>query len=134
MIPNVSLKSIEFKKYHDEGAAMSSVRVNLSNGYSSPVFENVYWTEHSNHETITFDPSTPIREVAAHDGKYWAGNIHFRDSEGKDISVYNPSNDTHQTTEYRFGDNEELIGVYGIKDKRSYFSSFGFIVKVKSNI
>ena len=37
MIPDVSIKSLEFKKYHPEGSALSSIRVNLSNGYSSPV-------------------------------------------------------------------------------------------------
>ena len=74
-----------------------------------------------------------IREVAAHDGQYWTGKIRFMDSSGKEVYVYNPSNDNHKTTSYMLSDDEELIGVYGVKDRRSYFSSFGFIVKVKAN-
>ena len=54
------------------------------------------------------------------------------DEAGNEVSVYNPSNDTHNTTSYRLNYDEELIGVYGVKDKRSYFSGFGFIVKVKA--
>ena len=37
---------------------------------------------------------------------------------------------TYPGKEHQLGDNEELIGVYGIKDKSEYFSAFGFIVKV----
>ena len=29
-------------------------------------------------------------------------------------------------------ENEELIGVYGEKDKQDYITSFGFVVKVNS--
>jgi len=36
------------------------------------------------------------------------------------------------TAAYRLGKDEELIGVYGVKDRAAYFSSFGFIVKVKA--
>ena len=43
MLPDVSLQSLEFQKYHSDGSAVSSVRVNLSNGYSSPLFENFNW-------------------------------------------------------------------------------------------
>lgn len=42
---------------------MSSVRVNLSNGEASPVFENEHNNHHLNHETFNFDPDSPIREV-----------------------------------------------------------------------
>ena len=84
---------------------------------------------HADLETINFDPDTPIREVAAHDGKYWTAQIIFMENAGKEFYAYNPSNATQKTTAYRLGENEELIGVYGLKDKSSYFSSFGFIVK-----
>ena len=52
---------------------------------------------------------------------------------GNEVYAFNPTDDTPKTTAYRLRDNEELIGVYGVKDKRSYFSSFGFIVKVRPN-
>ena len=64
------------------------------------------------------------------------------DSEGNEVYVYNPTNDsgiTTRTTTYQLGENEELIGVYGVNEPptdqlvKTYLSSFGFIVKVKQN-
>ena len=39
---------------------------------------------------------------------------------------YDPS------SRYELADNEELIGVYGVKDYYENLSTFGFVVKVKS--
>ena len=61
------------------------------------------------------------------------GDICFNPSGSVGI-CYDPTN--HITTskvEISLADNEELIGVYGVKDKRAYFTSLGFIVKVKKN-
>ena len=41
---------------------------------------------------------------------------------------YNPDNHNHGTTVYEMAQNEELIGVYGVKDKQAYYTSFGFLV------
>ena len=67
MNPNAFLESIEFKTNElnmENTATVSSVRVNLSNGESSPVFEKSDQT-HYYPETINFDPNTPIRAVEA---------------------------------------------------------------------
>ena len=44
MNPDVFIESIEFKSRHEYSHYVSSVKVNLSNGESSPVFENSDWT------------------------------------------------------------------------------------------
>ena len=55
----------------------------------------------------------------------------FLDKGGKLIDKYNPMNHrVHEGTKYELQENEELIGVYGVKDLAEYFNSFGFIVKV----
>ena len=68
---------------------------------------------------------------AAH---YATEKIRFMDGSGNEVYVYNPTNHQHSTTSYhQLSENEELIGVYGVKDMWEYFTSFGFIVKVKPN-
>ena len=59
-------------------------------------------------------------------------SIGFLDSAGTRVYDYNPSNSNIPTKKYQLGYNEELIGVYGVKDKKSWFTSFGFIVKVNT--
>ena len=89
---------------------------------------------HYHPETINFDPSTQIRAVAAYDPGYgFIARIRFMDSVGSELFEYNPLNSTTSTTTYQLGENEELIGVYGNKDKGTWFRNFGFIVKVKQN-
>lgn len=113
---------------------MSSARVNLSNGESSPAFENSDHAQQANHETISFDPNIPISAVAALDISHDTGSLYrlrFMDSAGNEVYAYNPSNTTVPTTTYQIGKNEELIGIYGVKDKSEWLSSFGFIVKLK---
>ena len=106
--------------------------MNLSNGESSPEH-----AEQANHETISFDPSIPIRAVAAmdvfHDTGSYSYRIRFMDSAGNEVYAYNPSNATVPTTTYQIGKNEELIGIYGVKGTSEWLSSFGFIVKMKDN-
>ena len=47
MQPDVTIQSIEFKTYSQSSTAVSSVKVILSNGESSPVFEKSgYKTNH----------------------------------------------------------------------------------------
>ena len=89
MDPDGSLKSIEFKTSCDDCSGVSSVRVSLSNGFSSPVFEKSDHT-HYNHETFNFDPNTPIRAVEAYDGGNKVYRIRFMDSAGRKVYEYNP--------------------------------------------
>ena len=83
---------------------MTSARVNLSNGESSPAFENEDHAQQANHETISFDPSIPIRAVSAldvsHDTGSYTYRIRFMDSAGNEVYAYNPNNATVPTTTY----------------------------------
>ena len=58
------------------------------------------------------------------------------DKQGSQVSIYDPKDFINKYPggqEHHLSDNEELIGVYGEKDKFDCFSSFGFIVKVREN-
>ena len=131
--PDVTLKSLEFCGDKD---LIASVKCNLSNGQSSPVFCKVggKYSE-SNPKTIEFD-STPIRTVSAADEQdhdFEDGNMHrikFLDGVGNQVFIYE-NGYTGQETEHQIRENEELIGVYGVKNKNLFFTSFGFILKVK---
>ena len=131
MDPEVSLKSIEFESI---GKGISSVKVNLSNGESSPYFEAEYeYYGHENHEVIKFDkaPVSSIRAVDAYDSEDLIGALQFYDKD-KVVYDYNPEDySTKENLRYQLNSNEELIGVYGVKDNWYRFKTFGFIVKVK---
>ena len=75
MDPGVRIESIEFKTDCDVCVHLSSIKVNLSNGQSSPVFENSEWPHHDNHEKIEFDPSTPITAVSGFEANDVTGKI-----------------------------------------------------------
>ena len=51
--------------------------------------------------------------------------------DGKEVYFYNPDNHPHAVKERHLAENEELIGFYGVKDKEDYFTTFGFLVKVR---
>ena len=55
----------------------------------------------------------------------------FLDSDNNEIDTYNPNNIEQKGPVHEIGDNEELIGVYGIKDEFKHLTGLGFIVKVK---
>ena len=90
--------------------------------------------QQKNHESIYFDdPDIQIKAVEAHgisDTESYLYQIGFTDSAGNEVESYNPRNTSIPTTKFQLGENEELIGVYGVKNKRSWLTSFGFIVKV----
>jgi len=75
-----------------------------------------------------------VRAVQARDedgGYTYVRRVTFLDSEGIEIDSYNPENKERLGVMHEIEANEELIGVYGIKDKRWCFTGFGFIVKVR---
>ena len=58
------------------------------------------------------------------------------DSEGNVFYKYDPSayNTYGDIISYQLGENEELFGIYGSYGNESrWFTTFGFIVKVKAN-
>ena len=59
----VKLESLELKMAGENSRALGSVKVNLQNGQSSPVFEQEANEHFAGAETITFDPNVSIRAV-----------------------------------------------------------------------
>ena len=56
----------------------------------------------------------------------------FLDKNGGVIDHYNPNNRARQGNIHEIAENEELIGVYGVRNKAEWLSTFGFIVKVRN--
>ena len=118
---------------------MGSVKVTLSDGKSSPLFEQcdippLFEENFGKYEKIDFDPNVPIRAVKANLINPSLG-IAFFNSKGEIVYDYDPG--YYHGIEY-YGppltwleDNEELVGVYGIRHNDGFFENFGFIVKVK---
>ena len=140
MNPNDSLHSLEFKMRSRIG--LGSVKVNLVNGESSDALEKSgvsgdyadFWHD----EKIWFKPDNSIREVGACTKMNSIVLLQFYDSTGNKQHEYNPydrecgNRGVSEEIRHEIADNEELIGVYGVMDKMDSMSSFGFIVKVKS--
>ena len=57
--------------------------------------------------------------------------VKFYDEKARMICEYNPQRSKLGHVKHRIGEKEELIGVYGVKGFQSYFTSFGFLVKVR---
>ena len=68
MFPDVKLKSIQFKTGYEE-MGLASVKVNLTNEYTSEVFEQPGEEIYSN-ETIEFDPNRHVAAVTAREFFY----------------------------------------------------------------
>ena len=122
---NVSLQSFEMKSY---ASVLSSVRCVLSNGISSPVFENEQ-VNHDQDQTVMLS-SNKVRFLQANDeGGDSVSRLFFMDQSRKDIASYNPLEMKKKGAVLKLRDEESLIGVYGVMGKKNYFTSFGFIVK-----
>ena len=64
-------------------------------------------------------------------GHYGVARAVFLDKDDKQINCYNPKAKDFSGTTREIGENEALIGVYGVKDKENFFTSFGYIVLTK---
>ena len=49
----------------------------------------------------------------------------------EEICSYNPHERNDPVIEQVLREDEELIGVYGVKDKSNYLTTFGYIVKIR---
>ena len=57
--------------------------------------------------------------------------LKFLDKDDKEICAYNPNERNDSEIDQVLRDDEEIFGVYGVKDKNNYLTTFGFIVKVR---
>ena len=68
----------------------------------------------------------------SHAGADYTYSIFFFNSAGNEVASYNPGGITSKNgPTFDIAENEEIFGVYGVKDKKDYFTSFGFIVRTK---
>ena len=114
MPSNVSLRSLEFRKVRED--SISYVCCTLTNGVTSGAIEGEGVTSHAARHVINFDASKVIRSVIAFDNN--SNNVcrvRFNDGAGNEIYSYNPNNDHKRGAMHEVHENEELIGVYGVK-------------------
>lgn len=130
---DVHLKSITFSTFGVSQTVVSSVQCTLSTDEKSPLFDTKGVDQHHS-KTINFDAARPVRSVQARDNSNspYTHAVTFLDRDGSVIDIYNPNNDAREGVVHAIAEDEELIGVYGVRNKaNSYFSNFGFIVKIK---
>lgn len=87
---------------------------------------------------INFDANKKVKRVQAiKNGGGFVAAMTFFDKRNQEIGFYDPNKWNQKQglihEIHEIGDNEELIGVYGVKDKNLYFYNFGFIVKVRQD-
>ena len=88
----------------------------MTNGRKSPVFEDPH-SFHYSPKKVLFDQSSRIRAVAAAENKKGTWNMQFRDEDENVVCEYNPFKNKDKVSLRKLGENEELIGVYGVKDQ-----------------
>ena len=133
MPANVSLRSLMFSYSHHSGGAFSAIKCTLTDDQQSPLF-TLDGEERHHTKVINFPGNNKVAKVQAYDGNESAYTLSlgFTDKYGVLIDSFMPNPDYPPNQVAHFiAENEELIGVYGVKDKIVYFSSFGFIVKVR---
>ena len=128
MSSNARLQSLEFG-YHD---AISSVRCTLSDTNSSPVFAHK-GTLHESPKTIAFNANNPVRYIRASETRDCVQQIYFLDQHKNVIDGYDPFSIGNFGREIELRTSEEIVGVYGVVDKRDWLTSFGFITKMRNS-
>ena len=73
-------------------------------------------------KVIATSNSNPWRFVTA---------LKFLDKYDEQICSYNPNERNDPVIEQDLREDEEIIGVYGVKDKSNYLTTFGYIVKIR---
>ena len=131
MSPDVGLKAIQFKTAVSHPAIASVVCI-LSNEQHSPVFEKKgVVLDHSKTKTVTFNLPNPVRRLHVKTTTNMINSIFFMDKVGNEIESYEAQiGEGLEEQLIQLASNEEIFGVYGVKDSSDHFTSFGFIIKV----
>ena len=70
-----------------------------------------------------------VRAIAVNENTDSLSSIFFHGANNRKLCSYNPSGSyREQEFSVELKDTEMLIGVYGVKNKKHYFTSFGFLV------
>ena len=88
-----------------------------TNNQPSPLFDTT-GTVQFRQKIINFDVNRPVKSVQARSGSNCASKVYFLDKDGQEIDFFNPGNFEREGIIHGIGDNnEELIGVYGVRNK-----------------
>ena len=121
MPSGTALTSLTFKsgfKEHIIWNRVCSVQCHLTNNQESPVFEKAGVT-FKDLKVVNFPTDTQVRTVYGREGDRdrCVHKIEFLDNEGNSIGEFDPLNaGKGNGQEFNIGENESLIGVYGVKD------------------
>ena len=86
--------------------------------------------KHEQQGQVNFDPERPVCSIKASVyAQYKIPAIGFFDKDGELITCYDPEGYGFEvnTIERTLKSNEEIVGVYGVKDTAKWFTSLGFI-------
>ena len=96
----------------------------------SPTFE-MAGIEHEIESHVVFADSKLVRSIQCCDnrGSEQIRKLWFLDKDSKKIGWYNPVRQRIEGVKYHLEEGTELIGVYGVCKKRSFLTTFGFLVR-----
>ena len=127
---DVSIQQIGYKT---DGSDFTAFQCTLTNGQTSPIFERD--NGHGGHlNTVDIDPEQRITSVSmatATNQPDWLRTLNII---GEDDSTLQSLNGGHDGSLAAFqpreiGENEVLVGIYGVRNVQDHITSFGFIVK-----
>ena len=130
-ITNLTLKFNEEKQ-------LISVQCSLSNGMNSPTYKSLLCNSTQDQlleSTIEVSEDRPVHSVRIlNENNRAIVGITFLDSEGGEIGKFDPGFEGDQRQirieERTLDENQELVGIYGVKDESKNITTFGFITKV----
>ena len=113
------------------------MKVTLTDGFASEVFER-QGVEYDNVKKLDFDAMNTVKRVKGADNNGESDYVYvvkLMDKQGRELDIFDPYNTLPDFPgkEHHLGDNEDLIGVYGVMGKNDSFSAFGFIVRVRED-
>jgi len=104
----------------------------LSNNQQSPFFTAMGDDPQQTTKVINFDATRKVKKVQAVSRGDSVSRVSFLDDADHEIDYFDPRNQPRAGAIHEVGENEELIGVYGISHRDYVLSSFGFIVLVRN--
>lgn len=116
-----------------------SLSCHLSNGMKSPIYSslmNKTEAEAVKMQTIELPDDKAIESVHINDSSQTILSVAFLGEDGTLLGSFNPrASDQACDNEYtakKLDLNQSVVGIYGVKDDKSYLTSLGFILKQKA--
>ncbi len=132
MPENIYVKAIEFRSHGDD---LDWVQFKYSDGTDSDCVQTSSGNRNQSKTLELKEDTEPVRKVKAHRSTNQSvKELRLLDKYDSEVAIYDPTSyGSSDFQEFEIGDNEKIIGFYGsgIKE-RSYFKTFGFIVRVQN--